>query len=178
MAPHVYLDALNKALNAELLQWGGSAESTGGRRRGRAIAALLFGASTVVGTTEEMPAIVPVPAPTTTAVTGSAPVVPAHFRPATDRSETVGRVLATAQTRVQNDSQPAQAVATLALEIGRLQRDLAIRSPEGMEEWIGEEYASLEAVRRAIADTVVDDEERQVVEVALDRASELLPAAA
>ena len=26
MAPHVYLDALNKALNAELLQWGGPAD--------------------------------------------------------------------------------------------------------------------------------------------------------
>src|SRR6476620_212731 len=116
MAPHVYLDALNKALNAELLQWGGS-ETTGGRRRGRAIAALLFGASTVVGTTEELPAVAPVPAPTTTAVTGSAPIVPAHFRPASDRTEIVGRVLATAQTRVENDAQPAQAVATLALEI-------------------------------------------------------------
>ena len=177
MAPHVYLDALNKALNAELMQWGGQ-ESTGGRRRGRAIAALLFGASTVVGTTEELPAVTPVRPPTTTTVTGSAPVVPAHFRPPTDRSQTVGRVLATAQTRVQNDSQPAQAVATLALEIGRLQRDLAIRSPEGMEEWIGEEYASLEAVRRAIADAVVDDEDAEVVAVALDRASQLLYAAA
>ena len=177
MAPHVYLDALNKALNAELMQWGGS-ESTGGRRRGRAIAALLFGASTVVATTEELPVAVPAPASSSTTVSGSAPVVPAHFRPASNRSQTVGRVLATAQTRVQNDSQPAHAVATLALEIGRLQRDLAIRSPEGMEEWIGEEYASLEAVRRAIADAVVDDEERQVVEVALDRASELLSAAA
>jgi hypothetical protein len=177
MAPHVYLDALNKALNAELLQWGGS-ETPGGRRRGRAIAALLFGASTVVGTTEELPAIAPVPAPTTTAVTGSAPIVPAHFRPASDRTEIVGRVLAAAQTRVQNDAQPAQAVATLALEIGRLQRDLAIRSPEGMEECVGEEYASLEAVRRAIADAVVDEEEPAVVAVALDRAAQLLSAAA
>ena len=114
MAPHVYLDALNKALNAELLQWGGS-ESNGVRRRGRAIAALLFGASTVVGTTEEMPAVVaPVPATTSTAA-GSAQIIPAHFRPAYDRSETVARVLTTAQTRVQNDTQPAQAVATLSL---------------------------------------------------------------
>jgi hypothetical protein len=104
--------------------------------------------------------------------------VPAHFRPAADRSQTVGRVLTTAQTRVQNDAQPAQAVATLALEIGRLQRDLAIRSPEGMEEWVGGEYASLEAVRRAIADTVVDDEGSEVMAVALDRASQLLTAAA
>ena len=47
-----------------------------------------------------------------------------------------------------------------------------------MEEWIGEEYASLEAVRRAIADAVVDDEEREVVAVALDRAAQLLSAAA
>ena len=178
MAPHVYLDALNKALNAELLQWGGS-DSTGAvRRHGRTIAALLFGASTVVGSTEELPAVVPPPAPTTTETTGSAPIVPAHFRPAADRSQTVSGVLATAQTRVRNGSQPAQAVATLALEIERLQHDLAIRSPEGMEEWIGGEYASLEAVRRAIADTVVDDEEQAVVTVALDRASQLLPAAA
>jgi hypothetical protein len=36
--------------------------------------------------------------------------------------------------RVETNAQPAQAVATLALEIGRLQRDLAMRSPEGMEE--------------------------------------------
>ena len=109
---------------------------------------------------------------------GSAPVVPAHFRPAIDRGETVTRVLANAKTRVQNDSQPAQAVATLALELGRLQRDLAVRSPEGMEEWVGGEYASLEAVRRAIADVVVDEAEPALVAVALDRASQLLNAAA
>jgi hypothetical protein len=90
----------------------------------------------------------------------------------------VNRVLANAKTRVENDSQPAQAVATLALEIGRLQRDLAIRSPEGMEEWIGGEYASLEAVRRAVADVVVDDEEQLLVKVALNCASQLLSAAA
>jgi len=178
MAPHIYLDALNKALNAELLQWGGSDSNAGGRRRSRAIAALLFGASTVVGTTEELPAVVPPPAPTSTQPIGSTRVVPAHFRPATDRSETVSRVLTTAQMRVENNSQPAQAVATLALEIGKLQRDLAIRSPEGMEEWVCSEYASLEAVRRAIADTVVDDEESAVVAVALDRAAQLLYAAA
>jgi len=178
MAPTVYLDALNKAMNAELLQWGGSEQTGTSRRRGRAIAALFFGASAVVGTTEEMPAATLPPAPTTSEVIGSAPIVPAHFRPAPDRSESVTRVLANAHTRVQNDSQPAQAVATLALEIGRLQRDLAVRSPEGMEEWIGAEYASLEAVRRAIADTVVDEEETAVVSVALDRASQLLFAAA
>ena len=178
MAPNIYLDALNKALNAELMQWGGSEPKGGVRRRSRAIAALLFGASTVVGRTEELPVIVAPPAPTTTQTLGSAPIVPAHFRPATDRSETFARVLANAQTRVQNDSQPAQAVATLALEIGRLQRDLAVRSPEGMEEWIGGEYASLEAVRRAIADVVVDNEEPALVAVALDRASQLLYAAA
>jgi len=178
MAPHVYLDALNKAMNAELLQWGGAESSGTVRRRGRAIAALLFGASTVVGTTEELPVLAQAPVPTTTEATGSSRVVPAHFRPAADRSQTVNRVLANAKTRVQNDTQPAQAVATLALEIGRLQRDLAVRSPEGMEEWIGAEYASLEAVRRAIADTVVDEEETAVVSVALDRASQLLFAAA
>ena len=104
--------------------------------------------------------------------------MPAHFRPASDRSQTVDRVLANAKTRLQNDSQPAQAVATLALEIGRLQRDLAVRSPEGMEEWVGGEYASLEAVRRAIADSVVDDEEPAVVAIALNCASQLLSAAA
>jgi hypothetical protein len=178
MAPHVYLDALNKALNAELLQWGGSESSGGGRRRGRTIAALLFGASTVVGATEEFPAVVQPATPTTSETIGSAPIVPAHFRPAPDRSQTVARVLATAQTRVRNDSQPAQAVATLALEIGRLQRDLAVRSPEGMEEWVGGEYASLEAVRRAIADTVVDEEEPAIVAFALNCASQLLSAAA
>ena len=177
MAPHVYLEALNKALNAELLK-SGSSNSGGRRRRGRALAALLFGASTVVGRTEELPVVIRAPGATTAQTAGSAPVVPAHFRPASDRSDTVAAVLANAQTRVKTNAEPAQAVATLALELGRLQHDLAVRSPEGMEEWIGGEYASLEAVRRAIADAVVDDEERQVVEVALDRASELLPAAA
>jgi hypothetical protein len=178
MAPTIYVDALNKAMNAELLQWGGS-ESTGTpRRRSRAIAALFFGASAVVGTTEELPAVTLPPAPATSEAMGSAPIVPAHYRPAPDRSETVTRVLATAQTRVQNDSQPARAVATLALEIGRLQRDLAVRSPEGMEEWIGGEYASLEAIRRAIVDVVCDDAEPGLVAVALDRASQLFHAAA
>lgn len=179
MAPNVYLDALNKALNAELVQWGGSNANAGPRRRGRTIAALLFGASSVVGTTtEEVPAVAPAPTPVKTEALGSVGVVPAHFRPAFDRTETVTRILANAQARVQNDAQPAQAVATLALEIGRLQRDLAVRSPEGMEEWVGEEYASLEAVRRAIADVVVDDEEPALVAVVLDRASQLLNAAA
>ena len=63
-------------------------------------------------------------------------------------------------------------------DLGRLQRDLAVRSPEGMEEWVGSEYASLEVVRRAIADVVVDDEEPALVAVALDRAAQLLSAAA
>ena len=178
MAPTVYLDALNKAMNAELLQWGGSETTGTSRRRGRAIAALFFGASAVVGTTEELPAAVTPPAPTTSEALGSAPIVPAHFRPAPDRSESVTRVLANAQARVQNGSQPAQAVATLALEIGRLQRDLAVRSPEGMEEWVGCEYATLEAIRRAIVDVVCDDAESGLVAVALDRASQLLNAAA
>jgi hypothetical protein len=178
MAPHVYLDALNKALNAELLQWGGSDHGGGIRRRGRAIAALLFGATTVVGTTEEMPAIAQPAAPATTGTLGSRPVIPAHFRPASNRSQSVNRVLSTATTRLENDSQPAQAVATLALEIGKLQRDLAVRSPEGMEEWVAGEYASLEAVRRAIADSVVDGEHPVVVAIALNCASQLLSAAA
>jgi hypothetical protein len=179
MAPNVYLDALNKALNAEMIQWGGSETNGSARRRGRTIAALLFGASTVVGvTTEELPAVVTGLAPTKTETLGSTAVVPAHFRPAFDRAQTVNRILINAQSRVRNDSQPAQAVATLALELGRLQRDLAVRSPEGMEEWVGGEYASIEAVRRAIADVVVDDEEPALVAVALDRASQLLSGAA
>lgn len=177
MSAHDYLEALSTA-STESLQSGSSETAGSGRRRGRAIAALLFGATTVVGTTEELPVVAPSPARTTTEVTGSAPIVPAHFRPALDRSQTVGRVLANAQMRVDTNAHPAQAVATLALEIGRLQRDMAIRSPEGMEEWIGEEYASLEAIRRAVADTVVDDEDLEVVAATLDRASQLLSAAA
>jgi hypothetical protein len=47
-----------------------------------------------------------------------------------------------------------------------------------MEEWIGGEYASLEAVRRAVDDVVVDDEEQLLVKVALNCASQLLSAAA
>jgi hypothetical protein len=177
MSAHDYLEGLSTPTTG-LLHTGGSDASGGGRRRGRALAALLFGATTVVGTTEELPVVAPGPARTTTQAAGSAPIVPAHFRPASDRSQTVGRVLANAQMRVEANAQPAQAVATLALEIGRLQRDLAIRSPEGMEEWIGEEYASLEAVRRAVADSVVDDEDLELVAVALDRVSQILSAAA
>jgi hypothetical protein len=177
MAPHVYLEALNKALNAELLKRGGP-DFSKGRRRGRALAALLFGASTVVATTEELPAVAPPTPATTTRATSSPPLVPAHFRPAANRSHTVGSVLSNARNRVETDNEPAQALATLALELGRLQNDIAVRTPDGLEEWIGGEYASLEAVRRAIADTVVDDEEREVVAVALDRAAQLLSAAA
>ena len=177
MAPHVYLEALNKALNAELLKRGGP-DFSKGRRRGRALAALLFGATTVVGTTEELPAVARPTAITTTRATGSALLVPAHFRPAANRSHTVSAVLSNARNRVETNSEPAQAIATFALELGRLQNDVAVRTPDGMEEWIGGEYASLEAVRRAIADAVVDDEEREVVAVALDRAAQLLSAAA
>lgn len=175
MAPHVYLEALNKALNAELLKRGGP-DFSKGRRRGRAVAAFLFGATTVVGTTEELPAATPPKAATTTHATGSVPLVPAHFRPASHRSQTVAGILSNARNRVETDSEPAQAVATFALELGRLQNDIAVRATEGLEEWIGGEYASLEAVRRAIADAVVDDEEREVVAVALDRAAQLLSA--
>lgn len=177
MSVHDYLEALSTGI-IESSQPGTSDSGGGNRRRGRAIAALLFGATTVVGATEELPVVVPVAARTTTVATGSAPIVPAHFRPAQDRSETVGRVLANAQMRVETKAHPSQAVATLALEIGRLQHDLAVRAPDGMEEWIGGEYASLEAVRRAVADVVVDDEELDVVAVTLDRASQLLSAAA
>jgi hypothetical protein len=53
-----------------------------------------------------------------------------------------------------------------------------MRAPDGMEEWIGQEYASLEAIRRAVADAVVDGEDLAVVAVALDHASQLLSAAA
>ena len=177
MSTHDYLEAPGAA-TAESLEPGHADAGGFGRRRGRALAALLFGASTVVGTTEELPAFAPAPARATTQATGSAAIVPAHFRPPSDRSQTAGRVLANAQMRVETKAQPAQAVATLALEIGRLQRDMAVRTPEGMEEWIGEEYASLEAVRRAVADAVVDDEDLEVVAVTLDRASQLLSAAA
>lgn len=177
MAPHVYLEALNKALNAELLKRGGPNFSKG-RRRSRAVAAFLFGAGTVVGTTEEIPAVSQTRAPTTTGTTTSAPLVPAHFRPASNRSQTVAGILSNTRNRVATNSEPAQAVATLALELGRLQNDIAGHAPEGMEEWVGGEYASLEAVRRAIADAVVDDEEREVVAVALDRVAQLLSAAA
>jgi hypothetical protein len=177
MAPHVYLEALNKALNAELLKQGGP-DFSNRRRRGRAVAAFLFGASTVVGTTEEFPAITQPKTPTTTSATTSAPLVPAHFRPASNRCQTVAGILSNAQSRVATNTEAAQAVATLALELGRLQNDIALRVPEGLEEWIGGEYASLEAVRRAIADVVVDDEERGVVAVALERAGQLLSAAA
>ena len=177
MAPHVYLDALNKALNADLMQWTGSESNGMTRRRSRTIAALVLGATTVVGANDEArPLVAPAPV-STTSVPGTGAVVPAHFRPATDRIETVTRVLANARSRVENGTQPAQAVATLALEIGRLQRDLAVRAPDGMEEWIGEAYASLEAVRRAVADAVVDEEEAPVVAVALDHAAELIVAA-
>jgi len=177
MAPHVYLEALNKALNAELLKRGDPNVSKG-RRRSRAVAAFLFGAGTVVGTTEEFPAVAQPKAPTTTSATTSAPLVPAHFRSASNRSQTVAGILSNARNRIATNSEPAQAVATLALELGRLQSDIAGRAPEGLEEWIGGEYASLEAVRRAIADAVVDDEGREVVAVALDRAAQLLSAAA
>ena len=177
MAPHSYLDALNKALNADLMQWAGSDSNGTTRRRGRTLAALVLGATTVVGTTDDVRTPIAPVLTTTSEMPGVGAVIPAHFRPAPDRIETVARVLTNARSRVENGTQPAQAVATLALEIGRLQRDLAVRAPEGMEEWIGEAYASLEAVRRAVADVVVDEEEAPVVASALDRAAEILVAA-
>ena len=176
MAPHFNLDALNSALNADLIQRSGSEPNGLTRRHSRTLAALMLGASTVVGASDDArPIVAPAPV-STTEVPGAGAVVPAHFRPAPDRIETVTRVLTNARSRVQNGTQPAQAVATLALEIGRLQRDLAVRAPDGMEEWIGEAYASLEAVRRAVADVVVDAEEAPVVAVALDHAAQLLVA--
>ena len=174
MAPHFTLDALNNALNSGLIQRTGSETNGLTRRHSRTLAALMLGASTVVGASDDARPIV-APAPiSTTEVPGAGAVVPAHFRPAPDRIETVTRVLTNARSRVQNGTHAAQAVATLALEIGRLQRDLAVRAPEGMEEWVGEAYASLEAVRRAVADVVVDAEEAPVVAVALDHAAQLL----
>jgi hypothetical protein len=177
MASKPYTDALNRAMNAELLQWGGM-DTTGSWRGGRTLAALIFGASAVVSAPEEPRHVAPAtPQSTTTQTTAGTRVVPAYYRPAANRSETVARVLATAQERVDSGRQPARAVAALALEIGRLQRDLGIRSQDGMEEWVGEAYASLEAVRRAVCDSVVDNEAPAVMEAALNRAAELVAGA-
>jgi hypothetical protein len=177
MASNSYTDALNRALNAELLQWGGSESTTGSWRSGRTLAALIFGASAAVTAPEDPRPVAPsAPQTTTTQTSAVARVVPAYYRPAPDRFETVARVLATAQERLDSGRQPARAVAALALEIGRLQRDLGVRSHEGMEEWVGEAYASLEAVRRAVCDSVVDGEAPAVMEAALSRAAELVGA--
>ena len=170
-----YTDALNRAMNAEFLQWGGSESTSGSWRGGRTIAALIFGASTAVSAPEEpRPVTPPARQATTTQTPAYTRVVPAYYRPAPDRAETVARVLATAQERLDSGRQPARAVAALALEIGRLQRDLGVRSQDEMEEWVGEAYASLEAVRRAVSDSVVDGEVPEIMEAALKRAAELV----
>src|SRR5688500_14490034 len=177
MASNYYTDALNRALNAELLQWAGSESTTGSWRGGRTLAALIFGATTAVSAPEDpRPVAAPTPQSTTTQTAAVGRVVPAYYRPAPDRAETVARVLATAQERLDSGRQPARAVAALALEIGRLQRDLGVRSPDGMEEWVGESYASLEAVRRAVCDAVVDGEAPDVLKAAMSRAAELVGA--
>jgi hypothetical protein len=114
----------------------------------------------------------------TTEAPVSAPVMPASFRARRDRQPESASAAVAPRKRSRAGGPSPAAVAALALEIGRLQRDVADRSPEGMEEWVGEAYASLEAVRRAIADVVIDDEDADVVAVALDRATQLLNAAA
>lgn len=177
MAPHTYIDALNRALNAELLQWGGTETTGTSWRRGRTWAALVFGATAVVGTGE--PSRSPMPADTRSAteVTGTGRLIPANYRPASERLDTAGQALTTAQARLESGRPTARAVASLAIEIGRLQRDVALRSPDGMEECIGEAYACLEAVRRGLTDVVVDAEGDTVVRAALDRTAQLVLAA-
>ncbi|HEX6047672.1 MAG TPA: hypothetical protein VFZ21_00325 [Gemmatimonadaceae bacterium] len=177
MARHAYLDVVHQALHAELIQWGGAETVGSSRRSARALAALVFGASTVVAGTNS-PAVTPtVPPAAPSTREGSRAILPARPRPATDRLETIGQVLVHAQTRVESGSHAPRLVATLALEIGRLQRDLMLRSPDGMEECVGEAYAALEAVRRAVADVVVDLEDVGTVAATLDRAAQLVGAA-
>lgn len=176
MARHPYLDALHEALSAELIQWSGAESVGSSRRSARALAALVFGASTVVGGTNTRPIAPPATPVAPSERPGSGAVLPSQYRPATDRLETIGRVLVHAQARIEGGSHAPRAVATLALEIGRLQRDLMARSPDGMEECVGEAYASLEAVRRAVADVVVDEADAGTVAAALDRAAQLVDA--
>lgn len=179
MTANSYLRSLDKALRAELMQRGGNDSGASTRRHGRTIAALLLGATAVVATGDESAAVSPsVTVARTEASTAAAPVMPASFRAAKERRATSTPAVVSSRKRTRTSGPSVAAVATLALEIGRLQRDVASRSPEGMEEWIGEAYASLEAVRRAIADAVIDDEDGDVMSVALDRATQLLIAAA
>ena len=177
MAPHTYIDALNKALNAELLQWGGTETTGTSWRRGRTWAALVFGAAAVVGTGEPSRSSMPTATRSSTEVTGVGRLIPATYRPASERFDSAAQALTTAQARLESGHHTASAVASLAIEIGRLQRDVALRSPDGMEECIGEAYACLEAVRRAVTDVVVDAEGEGVVRAALDRTAQLVLAA-
>lgn len=52
MARHTHLDVLHEALSAELIQWGGTESMGASRRSARTLAALVLGASTVVGGTQ------------------------------------------------------------------------------------------------------------------------------
>ncbi len=175
MARHTYLDVLHEALSAELIQWGGTESNGSARRSARTLAALVLGASTVVGETQARAVTPPATPVAPSEGPRSRPMLPSQHRPAApDRLETIGRVLVHAQARIDGGRQAPRAVATLALEIGRLQRDLTVRSPDGMEECVGEAYASLEAVRRAVADVVVDLEDVDTVAAALDRAAQLI----
>ncbi|MDF2774878.1 MAG: hypothetical protein K0S86_4378 [Geminicoccaceae bacterium] len=175
MTPHTHLDVLHEALSADLIQWGGTESMGASRRSARTLAALVLGASTVVGGTQSPAVTPPATAVAPSERLRSRPMLPSQYRPAaTDRLETIGRVLVHAQARIEGGSQAPRAVAALALEIGRLQRDLMVRSPDGMEECVGEAYASLEAVRRAVADVVVDLEDVDTVAAALDRAAQLI----
>ena len=111
MARHSYLDVLHQALSAELIQWGGT-DSTGSvRRSARTLAALVFGASSVVGATHG-PAVAPTAPPLAPSTReGSRPSLPSRSRPPADRLETIGQVLVHAQTRVEGGSHAPRAVA-------------------------------------------------------------------
>jgi hypothetical protein len=174
MPTHNHLDALYRAMSAELLQWSGPESGMTSRRHTRTVAALVLGASTVVGATDQLRAVAPATTRATAEIADAGLSNPTAVRPALDRLNTIDRVLAHAQASTERGTYPARAVATLALEIGRLQRDLGVRSPDGMEECVGEAYAALEAVRRAVADVVVDEEDPAVASVVLDRAAQLL----
>lgn len=181
MAPNVHLDALSRAMTAELIQWGATDQpASSARWRTRALAAVMLGAATAVGAEE--PASggrgAARPGPVSATVVGGRVALPALSRPTTDATEFAVRALDLARWRVGSAADAVTPAASLALELGRLQRDLASRARDGMEEWIGEAYASLEAVRRAIGDAVVDDADEALLRDALGRAAELLPDAA
>ena len=175
MARQTHLDVLHESLSGELIQWGGTESMGSSRRSARTLAALVLGASAVVGGTQPPADTAPATPVAPSERLRSRPMLPSRYRPAaTDRLDSIGKVLVHAQARIEGRSQAPRAVAALALEIGRLQRDLMVRSPDGMEECVGEAYASLEAVRRAVADVVDDMEDVDTVAAALDRAAQLI----